>query len=94
MTYRAFGKRTKSDPKALAACMRASRKPVPPERLAELTVPVLIAVGTKDDVAGSPRELARHIPHADILIIPDKDHMSAVGDGVHKAGVVGFLRGA
>ena len=45
-------------------------------------IPTLIAVGTKDVVAGSPDELAALMPHAQVLIIPDRDHMLAVGDKV------------
>ncbi|WP_407050582.1 alpha/beta fold hydrolase [Methyloraptor flagellatus] len=89
--YRQFGKQTKSDLKALAACMRGSRQPVAEADIGRLDMPVLIAVGTKDDVAGSPEELAALIPHAEILPIPDRDHMVAVGDKVYKQGVLAFL---
>ncbi|MEJ1161104.1 alpha/beta fold hydrolase [Prosthecomicrobium sp. N25] len=89
--YRAFAIQTRSDRRALAACMRGSRQPVPPEELARLSMPVLIAVGTKDDVAGSPEALAALIPHARVLPIPDRDHMLAVGDKVYKQGVLDFL---
>jgi pimeloyl-ACP methyl ester carboxylesterase len=90
-TYRAFARRTKSDLKALAACMRGSRRPVPPSDLARLDLPVLIAVGDKDDVAGDPAEITPYLPHAEVLWIPGRDHMGAVGDKVHKAGVTAFL---
>jgi len=89
--YRAFAIQTRSDRRALAACMRGSRQPVPREALAQLTMPVLIAVGTKDDVAGSVEELAALIPHAQVLPIPDRDHMLAVGDRTYKEGVLAFL---
>jgi pimeloyl-ACP methyl ester carboxylesterase len=90
-SYRAFAKQTGSDLKALAACMRGSRQPVPAAALAALTIPVLVAVGTKDMVAGSARDLAALIPGASVLDIPDRDHMPAVGDKVYKAGVLDFL---
>jgi len=89
--YRAFAKQTGSDLKALAACMRGSRQPVPEEGLRRLALPVLIAVGTRDDVAGSATELATLIPGAEVLDIPDRDHMVAVGDRVYKQGVLDFL---
>jgi pimeloyl-ACP methyl ester carboxylesterase len=54
---------------------------------------VLIAVGTKDPVAGSAHELAALIPGARALDIPGRDHMLAVGDKVFKAGVLKFLEG-
>lgn len=90
-TYRAFGKQTGSDLKALAACMRGSRQPVPAEALGRLDMPVLVAVGTRDLIAGSARELAALIPGAEVLDIPDRDHMPAVGDKAYKAGVITFL---
>jgi pimeloyl-ACP methyl ester carboxylesterase len=90
-SYRAFARRTKSDLKALAACMRGSRKPVPPSDLVRLAMPTLIALGDKDDVAGDPAELTPYLPHAEVLWIPGRDHMAAVGDKVHKAGVRDFL---
>ena len=89
--YRAFAKQTGSDLLALAACMRGSRQPVERYALAALDLPVMIAVGSKDDVAGSPQELAAIIPGAEVLDIPGRDHMQATGDKVYKAGVLDFL---
>lgn len=89
--FRQFADQTKSDRKALAACMRVTRAPIPEEDIARLTVPVLIAVGTRDKIAGSPTELAALIPNADVLDIPNRDHMLAVGDPVFKQGVLSFL---
>jgi pimeloyl-ACP methyl ester carboxylesterase len=56
-----------------------------------VAVPVLVAAGTKDSITGSPEELANLIPGAQVLSIPDRDHMLAVGDRVFKAGVLKFL---
>jgi pimeloyl-ACP methyl ester carboxylesterase len=91
--FRAFAEQTKSDLRALAACMRGSRQPLERKALARMAVPVLVAAGTKDSVAGSPQELAALIPGAQVLPIPDRDHMLAVGDRVFKAGVLEFLSG-
>jgi pimeloyl-ACP methyl ester carboxylesterase len=89
--FRSFAEQTKSDLRALAACLRGSRQPLQKSELARLTVPVLVAAGTKDTVAGSPAELAALVPRGQALAIPDRDHMLAVGDKVFKAGVVKFL---
>jgi pimeloyl-ACP methyl ester carboxylesterase len=89
--FRAFAEQTRSDLPALAACMRGSRQPLERDALARMAVPVLVAAGTKDSVAGSPEELANLIPGAQVLAIPDRDHMLAVGDRVFKAGVLKFL---
>ncbi len=89
--FRAFAQQTKSDLRALAACMRGSRQPLERDALAGMAVPVLVAAGTKDLIAGSPADLAVLIPGARVLAIPDRDHMLAVGDRVFKAGVLKFL---
>ena len=89
--FRAFAEQTKSDLKALAACMRGSRQTLSREQVAGIGIPVLVAVGTKDDVAGSGPELAALIPGAQALDIPDRDHMLAVGDKAYKTGVLEFL---
>jgi pimeloyl-ACP methyl ester carboxylesterase len=90
--YRAFAERTRSDLKALAACMRAEREPIAAGRLAAISAPVLIAVGTTDERVGSARGLARLIPGAQVLDILGRDHMLATGDRQFKAGVLEFLR--
>jgi len=89
--FRSFAEQTKSDLKALASCIRGSRQTLPREQLAGIRVPVLVAVGTNDDVAGSAHELAALIPGARPLDIPNRDHMLAVGDKVFKTGVLDFL---
>lgn len=89
--FRKFADQTKSDRRALAACMGASRQKISAEEIATLKVPTLVAVGTRDDVGGSAQDLADLIPGAEALAIPDRDHMVAVGDKVFKAGVLAFL---
>src|SRR5262245_11246086 len=90
-TFRAFAEQTKSDRKALAACIRGSRQTLSRADCAKLTMPILVAVGTKDDVAGPAAELAALLPQARALDIPGRDHMLAVGDKVFKLGVLDFL---
>lgn len=90
-TFRAFADQTRSDRRALAACMRGSRQRITREEVSRLTVPVLIAVGTTDDIAGSAHALAALIPNSEVLDIPGRDHMRAVGDKVYKTGVLDFL---
>ena len=89
--FRAFAEQTKSDLKALAACMRGSRQTLSREQVAGIRMPVLVAVGTKDTVAGSGPALAALIPGARALDIADRDHMLAVGDKTFKTGVLDFL---
>ncbi len=90
-TFRAFAESTNSDLKALAACIRSSREKITREALATIEAPVLVAVGTEDVIGGSARDLAALIPDAQVLDIPGRDHMRAVGDRAFKEGVLKFL---
>jgi pimeloyl-ACP methyl ester carboxylesterase len=89
--FRAFAEQTRSDLKALAACLRGSRQPVRMEDITSIRAPALVAVGTKDDITGSPHELAALMPNGRGLDIPDRDHMLAVGDKVFKQAAIEFL---
>jgi pimeloyl-ACP methyl ester carboxylesterase len=91
--FRTFADQTKSDRRALAACIRGSRQTLTREQAAAIRVPTLIAVGTKDAIAGSAEALAALIPGAISLPIPERDHMLAVGDKLFKAAVLAFLAG-
>lgn len=90
-TFRAFAEQTKSDLKALAACIRSSRAPLTAEMVGNIACPVLIAVGERDVIGGSADELAKLIPRAEAFIIPGREHMKAVGDKAYKTAVVEFL---
>ena len=89
--FRAFAEQTKSDLRALAACIRGSRQTLTRAQAGAIRVPMLIAVGSQDTVAGSAEALAALIPGARALAIPERDHMRAVGDKAFKAGVLAFL---
>lgn len=91
--FRLFAEQTKSDLKALAACMRSSRQKITPQQLGTIKVPVLVAVGTEDTIAGPADELSRLVPGSQVLDIPGRDHMKAVGDKTFKQGVIRFLDG-
>src|SRR5262249_10827527 len=90
-TFRAFADQTRSDRRALAACLRGSRRLMTRQEAADIDVPVLIAVGSNDEIAGSAEALGRIIPQSQVLAIPNRDHMRAVGDKVYKTGVIDFL---
>ncbi|MBN9245970.1 MAG: alpha/beta hydrolase [Hyphomicrobium sp.] len=93
-TFRAFAEQTKSDLKALAACIRSSRAPISAEMASEIAAPVLVAVGSTDVIGGSAEELAALIPGARAYTIPDKDHNRAVGDRSFKAETLAFFETA
>ncbi|MBO3760147.1 alpha/beta hydrolase [Ciceribacter sp. L1K22] len=90
--FRLFADQTRSDRFALAACIQTSRVLVTREQAESIDQPTLIAVGTKDDIAGSGEELAKIMPNARAIDIPNRDHMLAVGDRVFKAAVLDFYR--
>ncbi len=90
-TFRAFADQTRSDRLALAACLRGTRELMTKDEAAAIPVPVLIAVGTADEIAGSATALGDIIPDSEVLDIPNRDHMRAVGDKVYKTGVLDFL---
>ncbi len=89
--FRAFADQTKSDLAALAACIRGSRQSLTPAEAARITQPTLVAVGTRDTVAGDPRKLTAMLPRAEALDIDGREHNLAVGDKAFKAGVLEFL---
>lgn len=89
--FRTFADATKSDRRALAACIRGSRQALPVEQVGAIKVPTLICVGTKDDVAGDPHALAAIMPTASVVDIPGRDHNRAVGDKVFREAVLAFL---
>ena len=91
--FRLFAEKTGSDLKALAACIKITRIKIKGEALARLTMPVLVAAGTEDDISGDPEELKGWIKQLETLIIEGKDHMTAVGAKAHLKGVLAFIKG-
>lgn len=91
--FRAFADKTGSDREALAACIATSRETLAPDAVASIEQPALVAVGTRDDLAGSPHELAALMPQAAALDIPNREHLPATGDPAFKRGVAEFLSG-
>jgi pimeloyl-ACP methyl ester carboxylesterase len=89
--FRSFAEATKSDLKALAACARGSRQALSEAELAQISIPVLIAAGTKDTIGGDPHALAALFKNARAVDIPGRDHNRAVGDKVFKDSVLEFL---
>ena len=89
--FRRFAEAGNNDLAALAACIRGSRQTLGVAEVGRIAAPCLVAVGTRDAVAGDARGLAELLPRGAVLDIPDRDHNPAVGDKVFKAGVLAFL---
>jgi pimeloyl-ACP methyl ester carboxylesterase len=90
--FRTFADQTKSDRRALAACIETSRDLIGADEVAGIYQPTLVAVGTTDDIAGSPTALADLMPHGEAFAIEGRDHMLSVGDRTFKKRVLEFLR--
>jgi len=89
--FRIFGGQKGKDRVALSACMRAPRHVYKPAHLKAAKSTVLVVAGEKDDLTGSPRPLAEAFADGRALILPYKDHMTAVGDPAYKKAVIAFF---
>jgi len=92
--FRVFAERTGNDLKALAALRQGMRPRRDRSELARVTLPVLIVTGEQDTLVGSAEPLAKAIPGARLLTIPERDHLTVVGDARFKDAVVAFLNEA
>jgi pimeloyl-ACP methyl ester carboxylesterase len=91
---REFAEANKNDLKALAACMAADREPIAPSQFTNNRLPVLVVVGTKDELVGKPGDLVIMIPGAKLLKLEGRDHLNAPGDKLYHQAVVKFFDGA
>jgi pimeloyl-ACP methyl ester carboxylesterase len=92
-SFRRFADEQGEDRLALAALTRSHDAPFTREDVAKLAVPVLVVAGSRDDLAGDPRALAKLIPGAKAVTLPGCDHFSAISHALFKAAVFDFLEG-
>lgn len=90
--FRIFAEHTGADKAALAACMVSSREPMTKAQMRDIAVPVLVAVGADDEMAGSPAPLAALLQQGEAFTIERRDHMRATGDPQFKQAALEFLR--
>ncbi len=90
--FRIFGSQRGKDPVALAACIRSPRYMYTTDDLKTARRPVLVVCGEKDDITGQPGPLAEAFADGRAVMLPGKDHMTAVGDPGYKFAVLQFLR--
>ncbi len=84
--FRDFAEANKNDLKALAACMAADREPITPSHFTNNRVPVLLVVGTEDELVSRPEDVVIMIPGAKLLKLNGRNHLNAPGDkGYHQA---------
>ncbi len=89
--FRIFAEHSGADRAALAACMINSREPMAEKDVRRIGVPVLVAVGEADDMAGGAAGLAALLPQGEAFTIPRRDHMRATGDPEFKRAALDFL---
>lgn len=89
--FRYFAKATKSDLKALAACIMGGRSYIAKALFENLKPETMVIVGSEDTVASNGEKLASIIPNGHFKPIPKRNHMNAVGDQVYKQEVLDFL---
>ena len=90
--FRIFAEATGADLKALAASTQGNWTPLSVDDLAKVGLPVLIVVGEDDNLVGSADDLQASIPSAELLTIPDREHLTVVPDQRFKDAVVRFLQ--
>jgi pimeloyl-ACP methyl ester carboxylesterase len=73
--------------------MRGARDVFTCEQLGRSERPVLVVCGEKDVLTGAPDPLAAAFADGRAVTVPNRDHMTAVGDKVYKQAVLDFLPG-
>ncbi|WP_406604332.1 alpha/beta fold hydrolase [Bartonella gliris] len=91
LMFRKFADQTKSDKRALAACIITSKQELTASEVYRIKQPALVAVGSLDEIGGEAEPLAALLPHGEALTILGRDHMLTVGDKTYKKGVIDFL---
>ncbi len=90
--FRYFAEQTKSDLKALAACIKSSRVKITTDMLATISAPVLVVAGQMDLVSGEVQPLVDAIPGAVGITLPNRNHMNAVGDRQYREQALAFFK--
>jgi pimeloyl-ACP methyl ester carboxylesterase len=91
-SFREFAEQSGKDRQALAACMRANRRPFTAAELKQSQRPVLVVCGENDNLTGPPEPLAQAFADGRAVTVPKRDHMTTVGDKVYKEAVLEFFR--
>ena len=89
--FRIFADQPGKDRLALAACMRGTRDVFTRKQLGHSERPVLVVCGEKDVLTGPPDPLAAAFADGRAVTVPNRDHMTAVGDKVYKHAVLDFF---
>jgi pimeloyl-ACP methyl ester carboxylesterase len=83
--------RPHNDLEALAACIEAMSPPLNTERFKDVKTPILVAVGSNDEIVSGAEELVEMIPTARLVTIPGRDHLGTVAAHEFKEAALAFL---
>lgn len=89
--FRIFAEQGKNDLEALACCMTRPRRSFSAEEMRHVDTPALIVLGDRDNITGPAGALADALPRSEVVLVPNRDHMTTVGDKAYKAAVLAFL---
>jgi pimeloyl-ACP methyl ester carboxylesterase len=92
--FRRFAESVGNDLKALAACLSSNREDFTGEQItaANIRVPTMIVLGTKDVLVGDPKLLRDSIPGSKLVMLEGQDHLSAPADPHYKEAVLEFFK--
>ena len=90
--FRLFAESQGNDLRALAQCIREAIEPIDLSLLARITVPALVLAGAEDDQITDPEGLAQRIPGARTEFIPNRNHMTIIGDARFRQAIVSFVK--
>ena len=91
--FRQFAENQGEDRFALAACSEGLAASAASIDFGAIRAPTLIVAGNRDELAGSPDDLAAVIPGAKAVTLPGCDHFNAIPHALFKAAVFDFLDG-
>ncbi len=91
LAFRLFADRTGSDRLALAACIRPSKHQITQSLVESIQAPVLVVVGSDDEIAGSGEDLAAMMPNGEAVTLAGLDHMRTTGAKEFKNAALEFL---
>ena len=80
-----------NDLEALAACILGPQPHLSEGRLDAIKTPVLVVVGELDDIVGKVDRLVESIPHAKLVKVAGRNHMSVVPAREFKQAALEFL---
>jgi pimeloyl-ACP methyl ester carboxylesterase len=75
---------------ALVAGLSTQATSLPPEAV---EVPTLVAAGDRDDITDDTKWWASRLPRGEHLVLPGRDHISAITSALFRSAAVDFLAG-